>query len=356
MQIQVMTGAGDPFETAANGLGWGGVAGHRRGRGGSSGGCRAGTDGRRRRGGSSRGHRRTGADADGRRPPVSSSAPTPSRTACCSTAPANWPAWCGPRTTVAGAMVAVTDVRGEVPATVRTDGLGEFGLTGPAPGTVTFAGSSPEHRPLRPACGDQRPLHAHRGRLPAPGHRGDRSGWTSSMTPANSASRHGSWRSPHRSAGSGVRRARGGLRRRRGGRARYRGRCAGRRVRRAGRFGRAGRAAAHGEEHQRSHGGQRRHTHHGPARATRRGRTSAVGGRRGRRSAGPTECAGSFGGSGSDIWSKWRPPPRQTSDPARGCRRRPKNFPRPPSPSAPFSPAASAVPRRPGPRRTGSGR
>lgn len=33
-------------------------------------------------------------------------------------------------------------------------------------------------------------------------------------------------------------------------------------------------------------------------------------------------CAdmGSFGGSGSDIWSKWRPPPRQTSGPGRGCR------------------------------------
>jgi MFS family permease len=49
---------------------------------------------------------------------------------------------------VAGAVVVVTDVRGEVLATVRTDGLGEFTLTGLVPGTVTLALSSAKHRPL----------------------------------------------------------------------------------------------------------------------------------------------------------------------------------------------------------------
>ncbi|MQY34063.1 putative multidrug resistance protein MdtD [Streptomyces sp. RB17] len=49
---------------------------------------------------------------------------------------------------VVGAVVVVTDVRGEVLATVRTDGLGEFTLTGLVPGTVTLAVSSPKHRPL----------------------------------------------------------------------------------------------------------------------------------------------------------------------------------------------------------------
>ncbi|MGW4562820.1 MFS transporter [Streptomyces sp. NPDC004561] len=49
---------------------------------------------------------------------------------------------------VAGAMVIVTDVRGEVLATERTGGLGEFALTGLVPGAVTVAVSSPKHRPL----------------------------------------------------------------------------------------------------------------------------------------------------------------------------------------------------------------
>jgi hypothetical protein len=49
---------------------------------------------------------------------------------------------------VAGAVVIVTDVRGEVLATERTDGLGEFSLTGLVPGTVTVAVSAPKHRPL----------------------------------------------------------------------------------------------------------------------------------------------------------------------------------------------------------------
>ncbi|WP_046732658.1 MFS transporter [Streptomyces humi] len=49
---------------------------------------------------------------------------------------------------VAGAVVVVTDVRGDVLATVRTDGLGEFTAGELAPGTVTLAVSSPKHRPL----------------------------------------------------------------------------------------------------------------------------------------------------------------------------------------------------------------
>ncbi|MFF0221378.1 MFS transporter [Streptomyces sp. NPDC004629] len=49
---------------------------------------------------------------------------------------------------VAGAVVVVTDVRGDVLATAGTDTLGEFGVAGLAPGTVTLAVNSPEHRPL----------------------------------------------------------------------------------------------------------------------------------------------------------------------------------------------------------------
>jgi MFS family permease len=49
---------------------------------------------------------------------------------------------------VAGAVVIVTDVRGDVLATVRTDGGGEFSLADLVPGPVTLAVSSPKHRPL----------------------------------------------------------------------------------------------------------------------------------------------------------------------------------------------------------------
>ncbi|MFG3288337.1 MFS transporter [Streptomyces sp. NPDC048179] len=49
---------------------------------------------------------------------------------------------------VAGAVVVVTDVRGEVLATRQTDGLGEFAVGDLVPGTVTLAVSSPKHRPL----------------------------------------------------------------------------------------------------------------------------------------------------------------------------------------------------------------
>ncbi|MGW5650675.1 MFS transporter [Streptomyces humi] len=49
---------------------------------------------------------------------------------------------------VAGAVVVVADVRGDVLATVRSDGLGEFTVGELAPGTVTLAVSSPKHRPL----------------------------------------------------------------------------------------------------------------------------------------------------------------------------------------------------------------
>ncbi|MFJ8791915.1 MFS transporter [Streptomyces sp. NPDC102462] len=49
---------------------------------------------------------------------------------------------------VAGAVVVVTDVRGDVLATAHTDTLGEFGVAGLVPGTVTLAVNSPEHRPL----------------------------------------------------------------------------------------------------------------------------------------------------------------------------------------------------------------
>ncbi|MFF5977882.1 MFS transporter [Streptomyces olindensis] len=51
-------------------------------------------------------------------------------------------------TPVAEAVVIVTDVRGEVLATGRTDVLGEFTVTDLVPGSVTLAVSSPKHRPL----------------------------------------------------------------------------------------------------------------------------------------------------------------------------------------------------------------
>ncbi|RPF35552.1 MFS transporter [Streptomyces sp. TLI_185] len=51
-------------------------------------------------------------------------------------------------TPVADAVVIVTDVRGEVLATGRTDVLGEFTVTDLVPGTVTLAVNSPKHRPL----------------------------------------------------------------------------------------------------------------------------------------------------------------------------------------------------------------
>ncbi|MFE9111695.1 MFS transporter [Streptomyces collinus] len=51
-------------------------------------------------------------------------------------------------TPVADAVVIMTDVRGEVLATERTDVLGEFTVTGLVPGPVTLAASSPKHRPL----------------------------------------------------------------------------------------------------------------------------------------------------------------------------------------------------------------
>ncbi|MET7479979.1 MFS transporter [Streptomyces sp. NPDC005648] len=49
---------------------------------------------------------------------------------------------------VADALVIVTDVRGEVLATGRTDVLGEFTVTDLVPGTVTLAVNSPKHRPV----------------------------------------------------------------------------------------------------------------------------------------------------------------------------------------------------------------
>uniref|UniRef100_UPI003570E775 MSCRAMM family protein n=1 Tax=Streptomyces lomondensis TaxID=68229 RepID=UPI003570E775 len=42
----------------------------------------------------------------------------------------------------------MTDVRGDVLATGRTDVLGEFTVTDLVPGPVTLAVSSPKHRPL----------------------------------------------------------------------------------------------------------------------------------------------------------------------------------------------------------------
>ncbi|MEV0980061.1 MFS transporter [Streptomyces sp. NPDC049915] len=49
---------------------------------------------------------------------------------------------------VADAVVIVTDVRGDVLATGRTDALGEFTLTDLVPGPVTLAVNAPKHRPL----------------------------------------------------------------------------------------------------------------------------------------------------------------------------------------------------------------
>ncbi|MFI5795842.1 MFS transporter [Streptomyces sp. NPDC051677] len=49
---------------------------------------------------------------------------------------------------VAGAVVILTDVRGDVLATTRTDGIGEFSVVDLVPGPVTLAVSSPKHRPL----------------------------------------------------------------------------------------------------------------------------------------------------------------------------------------------------------------
>ena len=49
---------------------------------------------------------------------------------------------------VAGALVIVADVRGDVLATAQTDGVGEFAVTDLVPGPVTLAVSSPKHRPL----------------------------------------------------------------------------------------------------------------------------------------------------------------------------------------------------------------
>ncbi|WP_323184438.1 carboxypeptidase-like regulatory domain-containing protein [Streptomyces sp. NBC_00199] len=49
---------------------------------------------------------------------------------------------------VAEAVVVVMDVRGDVLATARTDGKGEFTVADLVPGAVVLAVSSPEHRPL----------------------------------------------------------------------------------------------------------------------------------------------------------------------------------------------------------------
>lgn len=49
---------------------------------------------------------------------------------------------------VAGAVVILTDVRGDVLATAQTDGAGEFSVAELVPGAVTLAVSSPKHRPL----------------------------------------------------------------------------------------------------------------------------------------------------------------------------------------------------------------
>ncbi|MEU2302337.1 MFS transporter [Streptomyces antibioticus] len=49
---------------------------------------------------------------------------------------------------VDGATVVVTDVRGDVQVTVRTDGAGEFSFAELVPGPVTLVVSSPKHRPL----------------------------------------------------------------------------------------------------------------------------------------------------------------------------------------------------------------
>ncbi|MGI5196378.1 MFS transporter [Streptomyces sp. CA-288835] len=49
---------------------------------------------------------------------------------------------------VAGAVVIVTDVRGEVLASEETDAMGEFTVSDLVPGTVTLAVNSAKHRPL----------------------------------------------------------------------------------------------------------------------------------------------------------------------------------------------------------------
>ncbi|MFJ9019712.1 MFS transporter [Streptomyces sp. NPDC102259] len=49
---------------------------------------------------------------------------------------------------VAGAVVVLTDVRGDVLVTTQTDGTGEFSVAELVPGPVTLAVSSPKHRPL----------------------------------------------------------------------------------------------------------------------------------------------------------------------------------------------------------------
>ncbi|GAB2959407.1 MFS transporter [Streptomyces pseudoechinosporeus] len=49
---------------------------------------------------------------------------------------------------VAGAVVIVTDVRGDVLATGETDAMGEFTVSDLVPGTVTLAVNSAKHRPL----------------------------------------------------------------------------------------------------------------------------------------------------------------------------------------------------------------
>ncbi|MFE0728755.1 MFS transporter [Streptomyces antibioticus] len=49
---------------------------------------------------------------------------------------------------VDGAVVVVTDARGDVQVTVRTDGAGEFSVAELVPGPVTLVVNSPKHRPL----------------------------------------------------------------------------------------------------------------------------------------------------------------------------------------------------------------
>ncbi|MGW2047182.1 MFS transporter [Streptomyces sp. NPDC001858] len=49
---------------------------------------------------------------------------------------------------VAGAVVILTDVRGDVQATTRTDGTGGFSVADLVPGPMILAVSSPKHRPL----------------------------------------------------------------------------------------------------------------------------------------------------------------------------------------------------------------
>ncbi|MER5427770.1 MFS transporter [Streptomyces sp. NPDC002588] len=49
---------------------------------------------------------------------------------------------------VGGAVVIVTDVRGDVLATAQSNGMGEFAVVDLVPGPVTLAVSSPKHRPV----------------------------------------------------------------------------------------------------------------------------------------------------------------------------------------------------------------